>query len=716
MTLTQTLASSITQLNLQAIAFYSADDFAAALSTVMPVIERDESALDDATIQAMADALNIAGASSCRLGKPDDAERYWRRCLRMMPGCAEVYESFGALLKAQGRLSAAKAIYRQLIALRPEHADAHNQLGAVLYAQGYHEDAEASYRRALTLRPEHAEVHYNHGVVLHALRRLHDAEAAYRQTLVRLPAHAQAHNNLGNVLMDLGRIEQADAAYREALTIRPQYPEALNNLAGALRAARRLTEAELACRLALAMRPDYAEAHVNLGATLADLERLAEAEAAYRKAIAVRADYAEAYYNLGIALFKLERLDEAVAAYREAVRLSPAIAPAHNNLGCALRLLDRLPEAVEAFEQALGVCPDLAEAHYNLGAALAQLKRLPEAESAYRRALALRADYGDARFGLAVLLLGMGRFEEGWRLYECRYRQTGFVHRQTAQRLSCSQWQGDALSGRSLLVWQEDGLGDMLQFSRYFALLKAQGAALIAFACAPALHRLMAGVDGIDAVLDHDTAAAGSSNYDCWTSLLSAPLHLRTTVDTIPRPVRLTANPSPAERWRPLLDALPPGRKIGLVWKGNAKHHNDANRSIPSLATLAPLWRVAGVSFVSLQKGQGEDEAHNPPAAQPLLHVGSMVSDLADSAAIIGQLDLVICVDTSTAHLAASLGKPCWVMLPEKDVDWRWMHERSDSPWYPHTLRLFRRERGEDWAVAVERVTQACVARFGARD
>ncbi|HEX7933271.1 MAG TPA: tetratricopeptide repeat protein [Paraburkholderia sp.] len=713
MTHTRTLVSSITQLNQQAMALYTADDFAGALSTVLPIVEPESTIEDDATVQDMTDALNIAGAASCRLGKADDAERYWRRCLHAKPAYAEVYESLGALLRSCGRLSAAKAMYRQLIALRPDHADAHNQLGAVLHAQGYREDAEASYRAALALRPEHAEAHYNHGIVLHDLRRLHEAETAYRETLRRLPAHAEAHNNLGNVLMDLGRVVEADAAYREALTIRPQYPEALNNLAGALKAAQRLTEAELACRLALTLRPDYAEAHVNLGAVLSDLERLREAEAAYRNAISLRPTYAEAHYNLGVALFKLERLDEAVAAYREAIRSRPGIAPAHNNLGCVLRLLDRLPEAVEAFQEALGICPELAEAHYNLGAALAQLERLPEAERAYRRALELRSDYGDAHFGLAVLLLGMGRFDEGWRRYECRYVQTGFVHRQTAERLSCPQWQGDALSGRSLLVWQEDGLGDMLQFSRYFALLKAQGAAHIAFACAPALRRLMAGVDGVDAVLDHETAAARASTFDCWTSLLSAPLHMRTTVDTIPRPVRLNADPSLIEQWRPLLDALPPGRKIGLVWKGNAKHHNDANRSIPSLATLAPLWSVTGLSFVSLQKGQGEDEARNPPEGQPLLDLGSMATDFADTAAIIAQLDLVICVDTSTAHLAASLGKPCWVMLPEKDVDWRWMHERSDSPWYPHTLRLFRRERGEGWPVTVERVRQACAGRFG---
>lgn len=709
-TFTPTRASPISDLNQQAASLCSAGQFAEALALVKPILDPHAAVPED----ARADALNIAGACAYGMGNLPDAENHWRQCLRARPDYAEVYSSLGMLLKSLGRLSAAKAVYRQLVALRPGQADAHNNLGTVLYGLGYKDEAEAAYRQAVTLHPGYAQAHYNHAIVLHELHRLHEAEAAYRHALIGLPAHAEAYNNLGNVLMGLGRVDDADTAYRQALTLKPQYPEALNNLGGALKAALRLPEAELACRLALAIRPDYPEAHLNLGAVLADLKRLPEAEAAYRQAIAHRPDYAEAHYNLGLALSNLERLAEAETAYREAIRCGPEIVHAYNNLGCVLRLLDRLPEAIEAFSQALALRPDLAEAHYNVGTALAQLKQLPEAEAAYRRALALRPDYGDARFGLAVLLLGMGRFEEGWRLYECRYDQPGFVHHKTRSMLSCPQWQGDTLAGKSLLVWQEDGLGDMLQFGRYFALLKAQGAAHIAFACAPALHRLMVAVDGIDAVLDHDTALArvAASTYDCWTSLLSAPLHLRTTVDTIPRALRLAAEPSLVEKWRPILETMPPGRKIGLVWKGNPKHHNDANRSIPTLTTLAPLWSVPGIGFVSLQKGQGEDEARNPPAAQPLLELGSMVNDFADTAAIIEQLDLVICVDTSTAHLAASLGKPCWVMLPEKDIDWRWMHGRSDSPWYPHTLRLFRRAAGEAWPVTVERVRQACVERF----
>jgi len=713
MTLTpaSSITSSIADINQRAASLCLAGQFADALPLVAPF-------LDDASLprDARADALNIAGTCSFVLGRVADAEHYWRRCLLLKPDYADVYAHLGSLLSSLGRLSAAKAVYRQLTLLRPLDAAAHHRLGNVLYGLGYKDEAEAAYRDAVSINPDHAEAHYNRGIVLRELRHLPEAEMSFRHALRGLQDHAEAHNHLGRVLMDLGRIAEADAAFRQALTLKPQYPDALNNLGSVLKVMRRLAEAELAFRLALAIQPDYADAHLNLGVVLLELGRAPEAESAYREALVYRADYADAHYNLGVALFSQQRFAEAEQAYRDAIRAQPDLAPAYNNLGCVLRVFDRFSEAVDVFRQALTIAPQLAQAHANLAIALVQLRRFDEAERAYRDALALRADYPEASFGLGVLLLGMGRFEEGWPLYEGRYEQPGFIHRKTREMLGASQWTGDSLEGKSVLLWQEDGLGDMLQLSRYIALLKARGTTHIAFACAPALHRLMANVHGVDAVLDHNSALARASTFDCWTSPLSLPFYLRTTVETIPRPMRLEIDPALIEQWRPALDALPPGRRIGLVWKGNAKHHNDAHRSLSSVATLAPLWTVPGLSFVSLQKGQGEDEARDPPASQPMLDMGARVTDLADTAAIVAQLDLVICVDTSIAHLAASLGKPCWVMLPERDVDWRWMHEREDSPWYPHTLRLFRRAPGEDWASSVERVRRACIERFGANN
>ncbi|MDN7915827.1 tetratricopeptide repeat-containing glycosyltransferase family protein [Burkholderia cepacia] len=576
-------------------------------------------------------------------------------------------------------------------------------------------DAEAWWRRAIDAMPAFEPACDGLGALLVSQGRLADAEALLRRQLASVtPLRASHHHRFGKVLEALGRLDEAEQAFGQALLIEPQSADVLTDLGNLLRVLGRQAEAELAYRLAITVRTDSVLAHANLGAILVDMQRLPEAEAASRQALVLCPDHPEAHYNLGVALQNLDRLPEAEAAYRDAIRCRPDLPQPHNNLGCVLRAQGRHDEAMAVFAEALSLAPDMAEVHYNLGTTFAHAGRHDDAERAYRRALELRADYGDARFGLATLLLGLGRFEEGWRRYESRYEHAAFVHRRTREVLRCAQWQGEPLAGKTLLVWQEDGLGDMLQFSRYFAEYRARHAARVVFACQPALHRLMATVDGVDAVLDHETATAQAAQFDYWTSLLSAPMHMGTTLDTIPPPVRLAPDPACAARWRASLDVLPAGPRVGLVWKGNPKHHNDAHRSLPSFALLTPLWSVPGVNFVSLQKGQGEDEARQPPGGLPLLHLGSEIDDFADTAAIVAQLDLVVCVDTSTAHLAASLGKPCWVLLPNQDVDWRWMHGRDDSPWYPGTVRLFRRGRDESWIRLAERLRAAFAAHFAA--
>jgi tetratricopeptide (TPR) repeat protein len=706
MTSASTLAPAKTESHQLAHSLCAAGKFAEALALLKPVLDSREGVAE----QLLAETLNVAAVSALGLNQFADAENYWRQAIAVKPDFVDPYNNLGILLKGLNRLLEAEAMFRSVAAIRPDQAQAYNNLGAVLYSLKRLHDAEAAYRQAIAVRFEYADAHYNLGIVLYDHRRLHEAEGAYRQSLAVRPDCAEAHNNLGNVLRELDRLSEAEQAYRQALTVRPQYVEALNNLGSVLKIFKRFPEAELACRLAVTIRPNYTEAHNNLGSVLADLERLPEAEASYRQALAIRPDYAEAYYNLGIVLHKLERVAEAEIAYREALRINPAGVEAHNNLGSVLQAQERWQEAAASYQQALALRPDLVEALYNLGNVLKELNRLPEAEAAYRKAIAIRADYADAKFALATLLISTGEFEEGWQLYDFRYTKSDFIHHKTLAMLPCPQWRGDALAGKSLLVWQEDGLGDMLQFGRYLPLLKAQGAAHITVVCLAPLHRLLAAVDGVDAVLDHRGGLERASSFDCWTSLLSAPLHLRTTLDTIPPVNPLRPAESVVEHWRSRLATLPAGRRIGLVWKGNPRHHNDANRSLPSLAALAPLWSVPDMQFVSLQKGQGEEEGQSPPAAQPLMHLGSETTDLSDTAAIIAQLDLVICVDTSVAHLAASMGKPCWVMLPGQGLDWRWMHARTDSPWYPQTVRLFRRAADESWSAVIERVREACVA------
>ncbi|MFC0692862.1 tetratricopeptide repeat protein [Paraburkholderia humisilvae] len=517
----------------------------------------------------------------------------------------------------------------------------------------------------------------------------------------------QALNIAAVCSLGLRKAEEAEVYWRRLIDVQPDFVDAYNSLGILLKGLNRLQDAEAIYRQMLSVYPDHAEGLNNLGAVLFDLNRLPEAEAAYRAALAKRPDFAEASHNLGKALHAANRFAEAEEAYRQALQIEPSKVEIHIHLGNTLEQLDRLTEADEAFQAALAIRFDVPEVHHNRAIVLKTLGRLSESEASYRRALAFRPDFHLARFSLGSLLLSLGRYEEGWPLYEARYDQEGRIHHHSAAVLQCPRWRGETLAGKTLLVWQEDGLGDMIQFGRYLPVLKAQGVARITFACAAPLRRMFAGVDCVDEVMSHGEALLRSSTYDSWTSLISVPAYLRTTLSTIPPKLRLTPDPALVQQWAERLAGLPRGRRIGVVWKGNPKHHNDAKRSVRSLATLAPLWSVPGLTFLSLQKGQGEDEANAAPANQPLLHLGSDLKDFADTAAIVAQLDLLICVDTSSAHLAASLGKRCWMMLPAHDVDWRWMRDRTDSPWYPETLRLFRQARGESWDAAIERVRDA---------
>ncbi len=532
-----------------------------------------------------------------------------------------------------------------------------------------------------------------------------------------LPAlvRAVAYNLAASCFVQLGRRAEAEHHWRSAIEIQPDYADAWLNFSVFLRKSKRYAEAQRVCEQAIALNPGSSGVHNSLGNIMLDRSRHEEAEAAYRQAAELAPTNVEVHYNLGNALYQLKRYAEAAQAYRRALAIDDAHAGAILILGVTLHALECNVEAEALLRRAVNLSPENADAHHGLANLLRTLGRLEEAEQCYRKAMELRPDCSKARMNLAFFLLCEGRYAEGWSLYETRYDVPDFIYRATKATMRCPPWHGESLEGKSLLIFQEDGLGDTLQFGRYLSALKALGAAHIAVACDAALHRLFASHDAVDAVFNSEAGVERAGGFDWWTSVMSVPHYLRTTLDTIPRAAYLRADPARVEAWRQRLDALPAGPRIGLVWKGNPNHDNDAHRSMPSLASLAPLWSLPGVNFVSLQKGQGEDEARNPPCGQPILHLGSEVTDMAETAAIVEQLDLVICVDTSTAHLAGSLGKPCWVMLSARGVDWRWMRERSDSPWYPHTMRVFRQASSGDWDAVVRQVCRAYTETFAQR-
>lgn len=254
-----------------------------------------------------------------------------------------------------------------------------------------------------------------------------------------------------------------------------------------------------------------------------------------------------------------------------------------------------------------------------------------------------------------------------------------------------------------MVIGFEAGHGDMIQFSRYAIVLKDLGVARITLICHPGLKRLFGKLQDVDQVLSF-AEEIPSDGWDYWSPPLSLPFYCGTLSD-IPAPIPyLCADPTSVEQWS---RQLPDSRcRVGLVWKGSPRFENDADRSIPSLELLSPLWGVTGVQFVSLQKGPGEAEAEQPPPGLNLFAVGGSLEDFADTAAIIANLDLVISVDTAVAHLAGAMGIPCWVLLPDYRTDWRWMTGRSDSPWYPKGMRLFRQSPDENWPPVIATVAE----------
>ena len=427
---------------------------------------------------------------------------------------------------------------------------------------------------------------------------------------------------------------------------------------------------------------------------------VAGAEACFRQAVQIVPDFAEAHANLGLMLDKKLDTDAAEICYRRSIELNPSYSQTHLNLGVLCASKKRFAEAEVAYEHAIALDPGSPVGWSNLGVLYACMKRETEAEQCYRKALSLNDSYRTARFNFSYLLLRQGRFEEGWECLEARNWYTAL-----AAQLACPRWQGEAVAGKSILIVYEAGHGDVIQFCRYADVLKEQGAASITMICHPPLKALLEEMESVNSVISFDEKMS-ASGWDFWTPLLSIPYHCKTNIDSIPAKIPYLAAPrNLVEKWAALLPKN--GIRIGLVWKGSTQFENDADRSLPSLDVLAPLGSVADVSFISLQKGAGEDEAMQPPDGLHLSHIGSQLSDFADTAAAVMNLDLVICVDTAVAHLAGALGKPCWVLLPYYKTDWRWLTDREDTPWYPGIMRLFRQPAMGDWGSVVAEVVAA---------
>jgi Tfp pilus assembly protein PilF len=433
-------------------------------------------------------------------------------------------------------------------------------------------------------------------------------------------------------------------------------------------------------------------------------KRYDEAEVALREILTQDPDHWEAAHVLGVRLQQIGRSEEAVAFFRRAVKHKPDWVEAWNNLSVALRAVGDLDEAAEAARRAIAVRPSYAQAHFNLAHVLRDQSMYDEAMLEYERALEANPNYAKAHYSRSMLLLLRGDYERGWPEYEWRWRKGDFSTppRTFAQPL----WDGSPLGDKRILLHPEQGMGDSIQFARYAPMVAERGGHVIVEAMPP-LVEVMKTLRGIEQVVAYGDELP---RFDVHAPLLSLPLAFRTTLETIPVKVPyLAADPLRVRGWRVRLDQQAPGGtlRVGLNWAGNPNHPRDSERSIP-LPLLEPLARIEGVTFVSLQKGAA------PVGGDiRMLDWTADLTTFADTAALMENLDLIVTVDTSVAHLAGALARNVWTMLP-RVPDWRWMLDREDSPWYP-TMRLFRQTTRGDWPGVIQRVAAKLKARVESR-
>jgi len=563
----------------------------------------------------------------------------------------------------QGNIAQAIAGYREVLKIEPRQFDALRLLGAALLTDGQARESAAMLGKALAVRSDLPEAWSLHGDALMRLEQHADASRSYERALSLEPNRPLIWNNLGLQFHHLKQYEAALRCFDRAISLTPQLTEAWTNRGIALDELQRYEEAIESHRRALAQRPESVTILCNLGKALNDRQLFEESVASFDRAIALDAGCVAAWTGRAAPLSALGRMKEALASCDRAIELEAK--DNHETLatrGTLLTNLNRHADAAKNLDRAATLAPDNAHIQLNRG----------------------------------LLHLTLGHFATGWEGYEWRQKVPGLS---SALPPACPEWQpGEPVSGRRLLLRCEQGLGDTIQFCRFVPELAAAGASVI-LVVQDSLHTLLSSLKGTTQLL-RVSDPIPSADLQC--RLLSVPHRRGTTLETIPRDVPYLTPPAEHLRlWRERL-GLPRRLRVGLAASGNPDHGNDRNRSIP-LRHFATL-RGLDVEWHLLQKDVRKDDL-------PWLESLSLVDhreylrEFADTAALARCMDVVVSVDTSIAHLAGALGVPLLLLIPI-GPDWRWMLERTDSPWYP-SARILRQTSFGDWEEPIARLGQA---------
>lgn len=567
----------------------------------------------------------------------------------------------------------------------------------------------------------------------HQTGKLDQAEQIYQQIIESDARHWEALYYLGTLQLQRGQLEPSIANFLKVVQLQPEMPDAHNNLGVAYHASGKWQEAGQSFEQAIRIHPHYERAYFNLGSLLESRGIYTEAANCYKKSYELNKDNLETYEKWADVLKMTGEFEQAERIYRELLEKEPADFNLCMKLAYVLVLQRQYNEAIQLYEtvlesnpdhyqilvsmsyvyemlgdvaaavktaqRSIQAAPDQPEGYNNLATAFKLEHNIEGACENYEKALRLRPDFPMAEFNLATMQMLKGDLVAGWPGYE---RRVDIDSAAANSNPSGPRWKGEPLEGKTILLWCEQGFGDTLLFIRFAIELKKRGATRVLLLCQTELAELLKLIPEIDQVL---IAGDDLPEFDYQSALLSVPLYLETSLETVPVDVPfLVPGAERQQHWSEVLAQFA-GKKVGLNWSGNTKFARDSFRSIP-LETLLPLGEIEGVQLISLQQVNGLEQVESLNSSWNLFQPGSeyesSTGSFTEAAALIANMDLVITSDTSVAHLAGSLGVPVWILV-SKMPEWRWLLDRPDSPWYP-TARLFRQEKLGEWRPVIENV------------
>ncbi len=618
----------------------------------------------------------VSAYEAHKAGRLDEAERGYRGVLKAEPRNADAWHLSGVLAQQRGQAATAVQNIERALSISGPNAAYLSNLGVSLQAAGRSAEAVQKLEQALALDPRSYGALFALGNALRSLDRLEDAAARYTQAIALQPANASAHNNLGNTMQALGRLNEAAASFQKAI----------------------------------ALQPNHGRAHYNLGVVLKDAGKLERAAACFQQALAIMPDLVEAHINFGAVLHDLGHLDEAIAHARTAIALNPKDPAPFNNLGAALRDKGQFDEAMESYAKALALRPTMAEARHNEGVALQITGRDDEALERFQNAHGLKADFVEAELNAALLMLMRGDFKAGWEAYECRWRRN--VPELGLRDFPYPPWRGEGGEG-AVLVWGEQGVGDKVLYASMIPDVIARGHKVVMETDKRLISLFERSFPGVKAVAKQNPPDEATQRSDIrWqSSLASLGQWLRPDLTRFPaHNGYLAADEQRRASYRAQLETLSNGRLIvGVSWISRAA--KIGLHKTLDLLQWAPILQARDVQFVDLQYGDttAERAALEKELGISIAHIDGLDlrEDIDGVAALAAACDLVISVSSTTAHLAAALGRPTWILIPAGAGNlWYWMRETDHTPWYP-SATLFRQSKHGAWQDVIARVTES---------